>query len=59
MQIGTKFTAIDKLGSKYDYELIALDSSNPMREYILNNETNGILTEVEQEWFNQRKIILH
>ena len=58
MTIGTIFKATDKLGRTFKYQLEKLDSNNPMREYILNNLTDGSITEVEKEWFNQRKIII-
>ena len=58
MTIGTIFKATDKLGRTFKYQLEKLDSNNPMREYILNNLTDGSITEVEKEWFNQRIIII-
>lgn len=58
MTIGTIFKATDKLGRTFKYQLEKLDSNNPMMEYILNNLTDGSITEVEKEWFNQRKIII-
>ena len=56
MKIGTTFDATNKLGEKYRYTLIALNPAEPMREYILWNETRDHKTEVEAEWFNQREI---
>lgn len=58
MKIGTIFKATDKLGRTYKYQLERLNPNNSMREYILNNLTDSTITEVENEWFNQRKIII-
>lgn len=58
MGIGAKFEATDKLGRTYTYELNKIDPDNKSREYILTNLTLNCITEVEQEWFNQRKIVL-
>lgn len=58
MEIGTKFEATDKLGKTYTYQLNKVDPANKSREYILTNLTLNCITEVELEWFNQRKIVI-
>lgn len=56
MKIGTIFEATNKLGITYKYQLEDINPSCKMREYVLNNLTLDCVTEVELEWFNQRKI---
>ena len=56
--IGTEFTAKDKLGQEYHYRAVGFNSNDTSREFKLLNLTNGTLTEVEEEWFHQRKIII-
>ena len=51
----TRFTATDKLGQTYTYQMIGVEVSRGGEIRLLNLDTNT-LTYVEPEWFRQRKI---
>jgi len=54
--IGERFTATDKLGNKFAYELMGIDPNGGDRAIILYNLDQRGETRVEPEWLNQRKI---
>lgn len=54
--IGTEFTAKDKLGRVFRYKALGYNPHDLSREFKLRNLDDGTMTEVEREWFNQRKI---
>lgn len=61
LKTGARFTATDKLGRKYVYEVMGIDLENLLcgtgcAYIVLINITNNWLTKVEAEWFRQRKI---
>ena len=56
MKTGTIFTATDKLKTTYKYRLDDIQPNDTSCEFKLWNLTNNTLTEVEAEWFRQRKI---
>lgn len=57
--IGTEFTAEDKLGQKYRYRVMGYNPHDLSREFKLRNLTTDTMTEVEKEWFHQRKITIN
>lgn len=57
--IGTEFTAEDKLGHKYRYRAMGYNPHDHSREFKLRNLDSDTMTEVEKEWFNQRKITIN
>lgn len=56
MQTGTVFMATDRLGRVYKYRLEDIQPQDVSREFRLQNLTTDTETEVEAEWFRQRKI---
>ena len=54
-----EFTAVDKLNNKYKYRFIKRTNEGGCRYIKLWNIDTDSLTEVEDEWFNQRKIIMN
>lgn len=59
MKEGQLFKATDKLNNTYLYKYIGTDTEQTGCSYIhLYNITTESITDVESEWFNQRKIVL-
>lgn len=57
--IGTEFMAEDKLGHKYRYRAMGYNPHDHSREFKLRNLDSDTMTEVEKEWFHQRKITIN
>lgn len=52
------FSATDKLNRTINYKFLLRTNEKGCRYIKLLNLDNNTLTEVESEWFNQRKIIM-
>ena len=55
-KVGERFTATDKLGRTFTYELLSVDPKGGHRAITLYNLDWKEETHVESEWFNQRNI---
>lgn len=53
---GTRFSAEDKQGNKYQYRYNGTGKTANGYDIHLHNLTDGTETYVEKEWFRQRKI---
>lgn len=53
---GARFSAEDKLGKKYQYRYEGTEKTENGYDIRLHNLTDGTETNVEKEWFRQRKI---
>lgn len=68
LRIGDHFKATDALGRTFQYQYLGMYTKeyqylhetikSEVREFHLFNETWNQFTDVEHEWFNQRKIVI-